>query len=86
MLENILLEQNPHWRGKTYPAIKREKLQQLIAYLPLRQIITISGIRRCGKSTLAKQAINYLIEQDIPSENIVFVNLEHPYFGSVSNL
>jgi len=79
-MEKILLEQNPHWQGKTQNYVKREKLTELINYLPTRQIITISGIRRCGKSTLAKEAIRHLIESGVNPYNILFVNLEQPYF------
>jgi len=79
-MKNILIEQNPHWNSRINSSITREKLTQLIEYLPLRQVITISGIRRCGKSTLAKQAINYLIKSGVNPYNILFVNLEQPYF------
>ncbi len=79
-MEKILLEQNPHWQGQTRTYVKREKLTELILYLPTRQIITISGIRRCGKSTLAKEAIRHLIESGVNPYNILFVNLEQPYF------
>ena len=79
-MKKILIEQNPHWNSKLSTTIRREKLTQLIDYLPLRQIITISGIRRCGKSTLAKQVISYLIETGVNPYNILFMNLEQPYF------
>ncbi|MBU1667391.1 ATP-binding protein [bacterium] len=79
-MKNILIEQNPHWNNRINSSITREKLAQLIEYLPLRQVITISGIRRCGKSTLAKQAIDYLIKSGVNPYNILFVNLEQPYF------
>ena len=79
-MQNILIEQNRHWQGYVYQSVKREKLSKLISYLPLRQIITITGIRRCGKSTLLKQVINHLIESGINAKNIFFINLEHPYF------
>jgi len=79
-MKEILISQNKHWNGEKYSSIRREKLDKLISYLPLRQIITITGVRRCGKSTLAKQAINYLIENGVNPKNIFFINLEHPYF------
>ena len=79
-MKNILIEQNPHWQGNNQSYIQREKLTELISYLPTRQIITISGIRRCGKSTLAKQAIDYLIKNGTNPYNILFINLEQPYF------
>jgi predicted AAA+ superfamily ATPase len=80
MLKNILIQQNLHWVDKQKSYIKREQLDKLISFLPLKQIITITGIRRCGKSSLAKDAINYLIANGTEKENILFVNLEHPYF------
>ena len=79
-MKNILVAQNPHWSGVEQNFIKRDKLQQLIDYLPLRQIITISGIRRCGKSSLARLAIEHLIESGVEAYNILFVNLEQPFF------
>jgi predicted AAA+ superfamily ATPase len=79
-MKEILIEQNRHWDNQKYVSIKRDVLDQFISYIPLKQIITITGIRRCGKSTLAKQAINYLIESGVPKENIFFINLENPYF------
>lgn len=80
MMINVLVEQNKHWQAEVYQSVSRDKLQKLIGYLPLKQIITITGVRRCGKSTLVKQAINYLIEEGVNSGNILFVNLEHPFF------
>ncbi len=80
MLKDILAEQNLHWIHKQKSYVKREMLDKLVTYLSLRQIITITGIRRCGKSTLAKEAINHLVESGTEPTNILFVNLEHPYF------
>ena len=84
-MKTILIEQNKHWQDDFYESTPRDKLGKLISYLPLRQIITITGIRRCGKSTLLKQAINYLIKQNISPKNILFINLEHPYFLEYKN-
>ena len=82
-MKNILTELNPHWTGSKQTFVHRDKLDKLIAYLPLRQIITITGIRRCGKSTLAKLAINHLIETGIDPKNILYINLEQPSFLEV---
>jgi len=80
MMKKELVEQNPHWKNERQSYVIRDKLAQLVDYLPLRQIITISGIRRCGKSSLARQAIYYLIDEGVNPYNILFVNLEQPYF------
>lgn len=79
-MKELLISQNSHWIGRKLDFIKRDKLSTLLEYLPLKQIITISGIRRCGKSSLAKQAINHLIESGVNPYNIFFINLEQPYF------
>ncbi|MEA2019406.1 MAG: ATP-binding protein [Campylobacterota bacterium] len=84
-MKNILIKQNLHWKNEQNIYVKREKLNKLISYLPLKQIITITGIRRCGKSSLAKQAINYLIENGTDPQNILFVNLEEPFFLEYRN-
>jgi len=80
MIKDILIEQNLHWANKQKDYIKRDMIDKLISYLPLKQIITITGIRRCGKSTLAKDAINHLIKNGTDPKNILFINLEHPFF------
>jgi len=79
-MKNILVEENPHWQGKAQKFVKREKLSKLIELLPLKQIITISGIRRCGKSTLVREAIQHLVESGTNPHNIFFINLEQPIF------
>jgi predicted AAA+ superfamily ATPase len=79
-IKQNLIEQNAHWFGELLTFVERDKLAQLIDYLPLKQIITITGIRRCGKSTLAKQAVYYLLKTGVDSKNILFVNLEQPCF------
>lgn len=79
-MKNLIVEQNPHWIKTPESYIQRESFQKLVSFLPLRQIITITGIRRCGKSTLAKMAIKHLVDEGVPPENILFINLEQPLF------
>lgn len=79
-MKSLLVEQNPHWSKPAKNYAYRAAFEQLISYLPLKQIITITGIRRCGKSTLAKMAIKHLIEQGMEPTNILFINLEQPHF------
>ena len=82
MFEHVLAEQNPHWEGTLYPeAIKRQCFKEILDYLQVPHVISIVGVRRAGKSTLLKQTINYLIHEGVPPTNLLFVNLEHPYFS-----
>lgn len=41
-----------------------------------KKIITIPGVRRCGKSTLMEIAINELIASGIPKENILWLGFD----------
>jgi predicted AAA+ superfamily ATPase len=87
MFEDVLIEQNPHWENFKYPeGIHRECFEKIKDYLFLPHVISVTGVRRSGKSTLLKQLINFLIDHhNIHPLSIVFVNLEHPYFVQYSN-
>ena len=82
MFEEVIVDQNSHWEGVVFePGIPRNGMETLKEYLKARQIISIVGVHRCGKSTLLRQTINYLIqEKNVPPGNILFLNLENPYF------
>ncbi len=52
-------------------------MKKLKLLLSKREIITITGIRRIGKSTIQKQLISYLInEKKINPKNILFFNFD----------
>lgn len=59
--------------------IKRpEYLNQLINFKDTNLIKIVTGIRRCGKSTLLKLYIEYLKNNGIGNNQIIHVNLENP--------
>src|SRR5437763_1595026 len=86
MFQDVIIEQNPHWTGQQYPiGIERSYFSKLLSYLETGMIISVTGVRRAGKSTMLKQVINHLVTQkNVPPKNIFFLNLEHPYFVSFS--
>ncbi len=53
-------------------------LEQLKNFKDKQLIKVVTGIRRCGKSTLFDLYCNYLKEQGILSEQIIRINLEDP--------
>ena len=56
LLSEIVLEQQKAIKGfKIKNEIKREKINEIKKFLKLPHTIVISGIRRCGKSTLIRQ-------------------------------
>ncbi len=55
---------------------RKEYLNQLIRFKDKDLIKVVTGIRRCGKSTLFELFINYLKENGIKNDQIITLNLE----------
>ena len=55
---------------------RTEYLQQLKAWKDEQVIKVVTGIRRCGKSTLLSQYQDYLKQSGIPDEQIISINFE----------
>lgn len=53
-----------------------EYLQQLISHKDIDLVKIVTGIRRCGKSSLLDLFHNYLIENGISEKNIIHMNME----------
>lgn len=83
MFEETIADQNPHWDGRLYKeGVPREALIKAKQYLDLPHTISITGVRRAGKSTLLRQLINHLMkDRGAPPRNILFLNLETPAFS-----
>ena len=60
---------------------RTEYLNKLINWRGKQLIKVITGVRRCGKSTLFSLYINYLKEMGVTDEQIISVNLEDIDFG-----
>lgn len=63
---------------------RRVYLNKLIAFQDTESVKIITGIRRCGKSSLLKLMIKHLFEQGITHEQIIFVNFESMQFSNMS--
>ena len=48
-------------------------------------IKVITGIRRCGKSSLMQMIMDELIETGVKSENIIYINLDKKGFRSLTS-
>lgn len=55
---------------------RREYLEQLISWREEQVIKVVTGIRRCGKSTLLKQYQDYLLKSGVAPEQIISINFE----------
>lgn len=56
--------------------IRKEYLSRLLAWKNEQVIKVVTGIRRCGKSTLLKQFQEHLLEEGVSQEQIISVNFE----------
>lgn len=80
-MDNVLLEDNPHWvNDKVYEILThREILPKAYALLETKEVLALIGARRVGKSSLAKLLMRELLKS-VDAKNIFFINLEKPYF------
>ena len=65
--------------------IRTQYLNQLIRSKDLNLIKVITGVRRCGKSTLLLQYKDYLISQGIIEKNIIYMNFESADWYSIKD-
>lgn len=56
--------------------VREEYLEQLISWRDKKLIKVITGVRRCGKSTLMELYQNYLRKQGVAAEQIISINFE----------
>jgi predicted AAA+ superfamily ATPase len=62
---------------------RKEYLDFLISVKDLHLIKVVSGIRRCGKSTMFEIYRDYLLDQNIGDEQLIFINFEDLVFDSL---
>ncbi len=55
---------------------RKQYIDKLIAYKDKSIIKVLTGIRRCGKSTILNQFKNYLLDNGISEKNIISINFE----------
>ncbi|MFI3212809.1 MAG: ATP-binding protein [Eubacteriales bacterium] len=65
--------------------IREQYLQQIRPFYHSEMIKVITGIRRCGKSTIMKQIIEELQEAGITKEHILYINFEDYQYRKISN-
>jgi len=82
-MEQIIINQNPHWTGKKYSnLLQRKVFESLKTNLQTRHIQILTGIRRSGKSSLFAMLINELMKENKP-KSILKLNLDDPQFFEI---
>lgn len=64
---------------------REDYLKKLIKFKDKELIKVITGIRRCGKSTLFELYINYLLKNGVEEDQIIRLNLEDPVYYELDN-
>ncbi|GAA6492324.1 ATP-binding protein [Candidatus Bariatricus faecipullorum] len=64
---------------------RKEYLDKLIAFKDKQLIKVITGVRRCGKSTLLEIYQNWLLEQGTDKEQIISINFEDIDFEELTD-
>jgi hypothetical protein len=66
--------------------VKREMyLERIRPFYNSEMVKVITGIRRCGKSTIMRQMIQELIETKIPESKIIYINFEDYKYRKICN-
>lgn len=83
-MKQLMKMWNPWWTEGQVPASKKrifrpETLEKILKLLDIREVVCITGVRRCGKSTAMYQAIDRLIGRGVKPENILYFNLDEPF-------
>jgi hypothetical protein len=86
--KDALVFWNPWWSGQEnwLRASKRESLPVIRKFLKRKEILTITGVRRSGKTTLFHLLIKELLDEGLKPEQILHVNLEDPAFRETTLL
>ena len=64
---------------------RNQYLEKLISFKDKKLIKVITGIRRCGKSTLLKIFQDYLLKNNIKKNQIISINFENPDFEDLKD-
>lgn len=79
IIETLLLWN--FWERDIDTGIPRDAYLGLIQkYLETDEIVAVTGIRRCGKSTILLQVLAHLIKNKVSKTNTLYVNFEDPAF------
>ena len=87
MSYDVLQDWNPWWTGGPVPSelvgIERDITTEVLDRLEGPHIIHLIGVRRSGKSTIAYQTIQALLEGGIDRKNVLFINFEDPALAGI---
>jgi uncharacterized protein len=76
-IKELLVEMNPWWKAKTELDFKeRDVYRQLQKFMPSKQIIALTGLRRVGKTTIMLKCAEDAINSGLDPKNIVYFSFD----------
>ncbi len=76
-IRDVLLESNTWWKEELKLEYhEREIHKQILKYLPLPQIIALTGLRRVGKTTLMLKIVLDFIKKGFDARNIIYFSFD----------
>lgn len=76
-IKEALNDFNPWWRGEFKTAYKdREIYTQIKKFMPLPQILSLTGLRRVGKTTLMFKIVEDAIKNGFERRNIIYFSFD----------
>lgn len=79
-LIEVLAPYNFWGREQDTGITRGDYLKDIRRKLSTGNALALVGVRRAGKTTLARQYLRFLIEKGLPPEETLYVNLEEPRF------
>ncbi|NQU18683.1 ATP-binding protein [bacterium] len=75
------------WEKDISTGIPRQGyLERIKKFLSTDEIVTLTGVRRSGKSTILLQVLAGLLKAKIPKKNTLYINFEDPKFYNALNI
>jgi predicted AAA+ superfamily ATPase len=80
----VLRQFNPWWSGgrsADLPRWRRAAFREVVSWMespPTHRAVLITGARQIGKTTLLLQAIDALLDRDVPPSNVLYATFDHP--------
>ncbi|MDO8748649.1 MAG: ATP-binding protein [Candidatus Omnitrophota bacterium] len=75
------------WEREIMTGILRQGyLGRIKKFLSTDEVVVLTGVRRCGKSTILLQALTELFKAKVPKANTLYINFEDPKFYNSLNL
>lgn len=65
--------------------IRERYLERIRPFYDSEMVKVLTGIRRCGKSTIMRQIIDELKQKNIDTEHIIYINFEDYKYRKISN-